>query len=236
MGEPRDVPALSLQLLADPGRPRVTWYGADAERVELSGKTLLNWVSKTANLLTDELDAAPGTTVGMELPPHWRAVTWVLATWTTGAHVVVAPEAEVDVLVTTDPATTTPAGRVVVVPLPALAMSYGPGLPHGVLDGATEVRLQPDVHHPAQAPGPADPAFTASGRTLPYGDLLAMARTNALGSGLHPGDRVLSGAGAEDAVVGWLGVLAIDGSIVLHHDLAAAGDDLASQEAVTRRR
>ena len=51
-----DVPALLQQLLADPGRPRLTWYGPDAERVELSGKVLLNWVAKTANLLTDELD------------------------------------------------------------------------------------------------------------------------------------------------------------------------------------
>jgi uncharacterized protein (TIGR03089 family) len=235
MGEPRDVPGLLAGLLDDPGRPRLTWYGPDAERVELSGKVLLNWISKTANLLVEELDAGPGATVGIELPPHWRSVTWVLAAWAAGAHVVVAPEQPVDVLVTTDPR---PAGgaQVVAVALPALATSFGDGLPAGALDAATETRLQPDVFHPSQAPDAADPAFTASGRTIPYGDLVAAARTNAIGSGLHPGDRVLSGAGPEDAVVGWLGVLALDGSVVMHHDVGAATDELAEQEGVTRRR
>ena len=235
MGEPRDVPGLLTRLLDDPGRPRLTWYGPDAERVELSGKVLLNWISKTANLLVDELDAGPGTTVGIELPAHWRAVTWVLATWAAGAHAVVAPQEPVDVLVTTDPRPVA-GSQVVAVALPALATSFGPELPAGALDAATETRLQPDVFHPAQAPDAADPAFTAAGRTMPYGDLVAAARTNAIGSGLHPGDRVLAGAGPEDAVVGWLGVLALDGSVVLHHDVGAASDALVEQEGVTRRR
>jgi uncharacterized protein (TIGR03089 family) len=235
MGEPRDVPALLQQLLDDPGRPRLTWYGPDAERVELSGKVLLNWVAKTANLLVDELDAEPGTTVGIELPAHWRTVTWVLAAWSAGAHAVVAPDEPVDVLVTTDPRPGV-GGHVVAVALPALATSFGPDLPAGAVDAAAETRLQPDVFSAPRAPAPGVPAFTASGRTVPYGDLVAAARTNALGSGLHPGDRVLSGAGPEDAVVGWLGVLALDGSVVLHHDVAAATDALVEQEGVTRRR
>jgi uncharacterized protein (TIGR03089 family) len=244
MGEPRDVPGLLAGLLDDPGRPRLTWYGPDAERVELSGKVLLNWISKTANLLVDELDAGPGSTVGIELPAHWRAVTWVLATWAAGAHAVVAPQEQtwasvggsgIDVLVTTDPRPVAGA-QVVAVALPALATSFGPGLPAGALDAATETRLQPDVFHAGQAPDAGDPAFTADGRTMPYGDLVAAARTNAIGSGLHPGDRVLSGAGPEDAVVGWLGVLALDGSVVLHHDVGAATDALVEQEGVTRRR
>jgi uncharacterized protein (TIGR03089 family) len=40
----------------DPARPLVTHYDdATGERVELSATTLENWVSKTANLLQDEL-------------------------------------------------------------------------------------------------------------------------------------------------------------------------------------
>jgi hypothetical protein len=84
-----DVPALIRRLLEDPGRPRVTWYGPDGERVELSGKVLDNWVAKTANLLVDELDAGPGSRVVVDLPPHWRTVVWLLAVWSTGACVVV---------------------------------------------------------------------------------------------------------------------------------------------------
>jgi hypothetical protein len=45
----------------DPVRPLVTHYDdATGERVELSATTLENWVSKTANLLQDELGRTAG--------------------------------------------------------------------------------------------------------------------------------------------------------------------------------
>jgi hypothetical protein len=66
----------------------VTWYGPAGERVELSAKVLDNWVSKTANLLVDELDVGPGSAVLVDLPGHWRTVTWLLAVWATGAAAV----------------------------------------------------------------------------------------------------------------------------------------------------
>src|SRR5918911_3935983 len=92
MSSPRSVPELLQALVvADPGRPRVTWYGADGERVELSARTLENWVAKSANLLMEEFDAGPGTRVGVRLPGHWRTATWLLATWTVGACVVGTP-------------------------------------------------------------------------------------------------------------------------------------------------
>ncbi len=48
------VPAvLAAATASDPGRPRLTWYGADGERVELSARVLENWVAKTANLLVE---------------------------------------------------------------------------------------------------------------------------------------------------------------------------------------
>lgn len=89
---PRTVPALLRQLLAaDPGRPRLTWYGPGGERVELSARTLDNWVAKSANLLVEEFDAGPGSRVGVRLPPHWRTASWLLAAWSTGACVVADP-------------------------------------------------------------------------------------------------------------------------------------------------
>jgi uncharacterized protein (TIGR03089 family) len=245
MGEARDVNGLLHQLLSDPGRPRVTWYGPDGERVELSGKVLLNWVSKTANLLVDELDAEPTTTVGLDLPAHWRTITWLLATWAVGGHAVIAPEKAVDVLVTTRPGAEglPDAEHVVGVALPALATSWPgtPGtnaakLPAGVVDAAAEVRLQPDVFDARLAPTGDDPAWTSAGKTVPYRDLVPSARITALGAGVFKGDRVFTGNGADDALVAWLGVLALDGSIVLHHDAEAEDGPLLRQEQVTRRR
>lgn len=86
----RLVRALST---SDPSRPRLTWYGADGERVELSGRVLVNGVVKATNLLVAEVDAGPRTAVLLDLPPHWRAVQWALAAWTCGGEVRVTARA-----------------------------------------------------------------------------------------------------------------------------------------------
>src|SRR5947209_390883 len=120
---------------ADPGRPRLTWYGPDGERVELSARTLDNWVAKSANLLVEEFDAGPGVLVDVRLPPHWRTVTWLLATWVTGACAAAPddPSHGADAIVTADPAAALAEGlepaSLVAVALAALATSFGPGLP-----------------------------------------------------------------------------------------------------------
>ena len=51
---------------------------APSPLVELSARTLDNWVAKSANLLVEEYDAGPGSRVAVRLPPHWRTVTWLL--------------------------------------------------------------------------------------------------------------------------------------------------------------
>lgn len=256
-GVPADVPALLRALLDDdPGRPRLTWYGPDGERVELSAKVLDNWVAKTANLLVDELDAGPGTVVAVALPPHWRTVVWLLATWSTGAGVRVVPPAgpapglvpgpvpdDADVLVAADPAVlaAAPAGiRTVAVALPALAASFGEDLPDGALDYALEVRGYGDVFVPFVAPAPGDPAFEAPGRpALTHGELTAAAARAADDASLPPRPRLLVGSGPDDAVAGWLAPLVRLGSVVLHHDLDAlaatptALAHLRTQEGIT---
>jgi uncharacterized protein (TIGR03089 family) len=221
-----DVPALMLDLISvDPGRPRVTWYGPDHERVEFSAKTLNNWVSKTANLLVDELDVGPGSRLGIALPGHWRTVVWLLAGWSVGAHTIVLPSAgpqgqehapttAVDVLVTDRP-TSPPPGTVesllVVVALPALATRFLGDVPTGALDAAAEVRLQPDVFVVGARPAGTDPAFTAGARTVRHGDLMTTARAatpaDAAGSadqanGADGADRAGRGSGAVRLLTG----------------------------------
>lgn len=252
---PPDVPGLLRALLADdPGRPRLTWYGPDGERVELSAKVLDNWVAKTANLLVDELDAGPGARVALALPPHWRTVTWLLATWSTGACVVVpapgdgraALPDDVDVLVAADPAVLAAAparARTVAVALPALATSYGPDLPPGALDAAVDVRSYGDVFVPFVRPAPDDDALVPApgdpaGR-LTHGGLIAAATRAADAAGLPPRVRLLTGAGPDGAVAGLLAPLVRLGSVVLHHDLPGTDPatlaHLKSQEGVADR-
>src|SRR5690606_18769358 len=139
----------------DPGRPRLTWYGDDGERVELSGAVLENWVNKTTNLLVEEFDAGPGTRVVLDLPVHWRTVVWAFAVWRVGATVVlVAAEDDAttgggatrpDVVVTTRPERWTGMrAELVAVALPALARRFDGDLPAGAVDAASAVMTYGD--------------------------------------------------------------------------------------------
>jgi uncharacterized protein (TIGR03089 family) len=79
---------LTLALDRSPAAPLITWYDDDTgERVELSATTLDNWVAKTANLLQDEFDVGPGSTVAVVLPVHWQTAVVLLAAWSCGAAV-----------------------------------------------------------------------------------------------------------------------------------------------------
>jgi uncharacterized protein (TIGR03089 family) len=245
---PAGVPDLLRALLAaDPGRPRVTWYGVDGERVELSGRTLENWVAKTANLLVEEFDAGPGTRVAVRLPAHWRTVTWVLATWAVGGCVVVpqgqaapVPGPAPDVVVTADPPATVAAGTdpstVVAVALPALATSFGPGLPGGALDGAAEVRLRGDVFVPLVAPAGGDEALlVAGGPAVDHAGLLRAASDAARDAGWPQRVRLLTDAGPARALDRVLAPLVLDGSLVLHPPGLDADrlERIAAQEQTT---
>ena len=69
----------------DPARPLLTHYDdSTGERVELSATTLDNWVAKTANLLQDEFDVGPGSTVAVSLPVHWQTAAVLLGVWSCG--------------------------------------------------------------------------------------------------------------------------------------------------------
>src|SRR3954454_11291772 len=77
---PTTIPqAFSESVRRDPTTPLLTWYDdATGDRTELSGATLDNWVSKTANLLVDGLGLGSGDTAAVLLPPHWQTAAIVL--------------------------------------------------------------------------------------------------------------------------------------------------------------
>lgn len=219
MPTPVDVVAL-VRALAPVPDPRLTWYGADGERVELSGRVLVNWVAKTANLFLDDLDVRPGETVVVDLPAHWRAPVLWLAAWYVGARVrtgdTLGTDGVADVLVRADEAEgadgsagagSSPPDRLLVVALPSLARAAA-HLPPGAVDYAADVAGHPDA---APAPGPAaEQAWSPEH--------------------LVPGRRLL-GPGAGPAEL--LGTWAAGGSVVWHDGLGADRlDRLVAQERV----
>lgn len=235
------IVAALAPLSRDPGRPRLTWYGPDGERIELSGAVLLNWMAKCTNMLVEELDVEPGTPVLLDLPVHWRAAVWTLGAWCAGAEVSVGrdPDGTVaaaapEVVLTHRPAAW--AGRVplvAAVALPGLARRWDGAepLPAGVVDAAAAVMSFGDQIGYLPPVGDDAPALRAVGSggdgddaaeiPVTYGELLAWAAATGHVAGART--LVTTGAFADQpapaplatALQQCLGAWTADASVVL---------------------
>lgn len=224
---PREV--LAALLAADPAAPRVTYYDdtpgpTQGERIELSAKVLANWVSKAGNLLQEELDAGPGTTVALALPAaHWRTLYWALAAWSVGASLLVGEgcSQDADVVVTDDPRLLV--GDGVLVTLAALARAAAVEVPAGAIDEARELSTYGDQLEPFDEADPDDLALRWPGGELTFRELATAP---------SPGVRVALGGDDVAAVLrSTLAVWAGSGSVVLVRgsDPATNADRLAAE-------
>ncbi|MGZ4661183.1 MAG: TIGR03089 family protein [Arthrobacter sp.] len=229
------IPAIQLMSALRSGQstsPRLTWYGPDSERVELSGRVLDNWVAKTSNLLQDELDAEPGMRLRLEMPAHWKSMILALAAWQLGMEVVLS-SGEAQLLATHEPGSGEESGKydaVMAVPLPALAMRWPGALPPGVVDYAAEVRSHGDVFMAHTDPDESRLAVvTSAGTAHPHADLLTgFAATHDTGVRLL----IQTGNGLEAALVQSLGAWNSDGSVVLVHPDVEVTEKLLNDERV----
>ena len=180
---PTPVQVFSAMLASDPGRPRLTCYDdtpgpTHGERVELSARVLDNWVAKAGNLLQDDLDGAPATTVGLDLPAHWRAFYWALAAWSVGATVAVGNGADTsDVVITTDRHTAAQvaenAGLPVLVTLPMLAAA-NLDAPRDVVDEARELPNYGDAFAANEDPNLDDPALVEGDAVASFREIVVV--------------------------------------------------------------
>ena len=238
---------LSATVRRDAAAPLVTFYDdISGERTELSAATLANWVAKTANLLQEEFDVGPGSTVALALPVHWQTAAVLLAVWSCGATVLdTAAEddgrlAEADLVLAEQdrlvPVEEVATGEVLGLSLHPLGAGMT-GYVGQARDYALEVRVHGDVFVPWQPPDPRSPGLRAGGVELTLAGLVATSRELAGQLGLRPGDRVLVDAvvAAEVGAVGWLlAPLAAGASIVLCQRVAAGTlERRAAAERVT---
>ena len=246
---PPTVPAalLAAARAQDPARPLVTHYDdATGERVELSATTLDNWVAKTANLLQDEFDIGPGSSVAVALPVHWQTAAVLLGIWSCGATVVdTAPEddgrlTDVDlVLAAQDRLPALEEDEAVEL----LGLSLHPlgggmaGYVGPARDFALEVRTSGDRFVPYTAPDPASPGLRAGALELTLGGLADAAGELAARLGIGADDRILvdDQTAAEAGPVAWLlAPLAAGASVVLcRHAFADKLPARAAAERVT---
>ncbi len=79
------IDAFESLIKVDPTRPLYTLYDdAVGERTELSGRSLANWVNKTANLLVDGCGLGVGDVAAVRLPAHWQTAAVLLGCWSAG--------------------------------------------------------------------------------------------------------------------------------------------------------
>ena len=230
---PQDLLAAALR--RSPAAPLVTFYDdTTGERTELSATTLANWVAKTANLLQDEFDVGPGSTVTVVLPPHWQTAAVLLGVWSCGAGVSQSPAAAAAAgvaLVAQD--------RLVEFEdegdaehLDVLGLSLHPlGLgmrdyTGAARDFALEVRTQGDVFSPYAPVDPAEPGLALGGGALSLEAVTGAAVALAGRLGIAAGDRLLldDTVAEETGPVTWLlAPLAAGASIVLVRQPDPAG-------------
>jgi uncharacterized protein (TIGR03089 family) len=232
----------------DPARPLVTHYDdSTGERVELSATTLDNWVAKTANLLQDEFDVGPGSTVAVSLPVHGQAAAVLLGVWSCGATVLeTAPEDDAglegaDVVLAAQDRLA--ALEEVDGDAELLGLSLHPlgagmaGYVGPARDFALEVRTAGDRFVPYTAPDAAAPGLRVGGLELTLEGLVGAATELADRLAIGPDDRILVDASvaAEAGPVAWLlAPLAAGASIVLcRYPFAERLPERAAAERVT---
>ena len=216
MTEVRTFPdLLARRLRADPGRPLLTAYDDQSgERTELSAVTFANWVSKTANLLTDEMGLDDGDTVLLDLPPHWLVPVFLGAAWSSGLRVTTDAAAGHDLVVCGPDSWEMHAAtdaEVLACSLRPFAVRFPEPLPDGVIDYGTAWPGQSDVFVPVVPPEPGTPAWAGPDRS--HEDLLEDAASIA-----HPlGVRLLTDLhpATGQGVPAFLGPLLHGGSVVL---------------------
>jgi len=185
--------ALLERARRDPASPLLTYRDlATGERMELSAASLSNAIAKTAGMLRDELDADPGSVVGVHLPFHWQRVVWLGACAATST--VFAPDAapgECDVLVV-DRARLDLIGSAredVLVSLAPFGLPERADVPPGVTDAAVAMRGHPDVFVAWESPTESTPLLREPDRSLSHGDVMDLAGAELSGRGLGEGER-----------------------------------------------
>ncbi len=198
--------AFAAAVRRDPTTPLLTWYDdASGDRTELSGATLDNWVSKTANLLLDGAGLGEGDGVAVLMPPHWQTAAVLLGTWRAGLSADLGEPQPVEALFasssyiaaaeawrTTD--------RYVTGLLP-MAMRMRE-VPAGFVDYVVDVRNFGDFFN--GSPVGDDDRAMAGPVELTHEMACEAARERAAELGISAGDRVLIDAAGYPDPVDWL--------------------------------
>lgn len=236
MRTPSDVPQ-ALALISQRPSPALIWYHQD-ERVELSGRVLVNWVEKAAGLLVDQLDVEAHSPVTVAPTPHWRQIILSLAALRVGARLQLSPQPVENCVVYSDTEShlddTVDSEWLLAVAEPALAFECEEPVTEPVVDFCAQVRAFPDHYVGSELPDGSDVALLNA--NIFHGDLLSVATaaassvTNPSGTSYLP----LNNGWNEHALLTVLGILVAGGAVVVSDTPEAITDSVLAQEMATR--
>lgn len=155
-------------------KPFYTWI-SDTGRIELSGATFLNAVSKASNFLTDGLELESETKIDIQLGNHWQSPVWLGTALTLGLTVTdLDPELTFGVKSQVETWQGSTDGFVVVSQDP-----FGmpdKDIPDGFVNGSAEVRNFGDHFSPAWPIAPDHAAIEFQLAEFTWNDLAIRAR------------------------------------------------------------
>lgn len=137
--------------------PMYTWV-SDVGRIELSGITFLNGVSKAANMLRDGLDIEAADDVYVDLGNHWQSPVWIAAGLSIQARLVSNPHGALAVVTTAGLEDVADSREIVVISRDPFGMPEK-NLEGRVVNGSQEVRGFGDVFSPMGAYSDSDEVF-----------------------------------------------------------------------------
>ncbi|MGV0331466.1 TIGR03089 family protein [Corynebacterium macginleyi] len=216
---------LAHLLNADAATPRLTVYDeSTGARMDFSAQTLDNWVAKIANMLEEELDLEPDSTIVIDVPTSWQAAVIALGSLAAGTTFEFGESTALADVVFTSPARylaaqeRQPQADIVLIsddPFGRGIIESGGDLPTGAIDFGPTVRFYGDQYF---------------GETQPLPEVLAPPET---------AERLLSTGWSDKTSFtrAVLEPLAAGGSAVVVAGLCPASrlDEIAANEKVTAR-
>ncbi|MBK4138899.1 TIGR03089 family protein [Corynebacterium macginleyi] len=216
---------LAHLLNADAATPRLTVYDeSTGARMDFSAQTLDNWVAKIANMLEEELDLEPDSTIVIDVPTSWQAAVIALGSLAAGTTFEFGESTALADVVFTSPARylaaqeRQPQADIVLIsddPFGRGIIESGGDLPTGAIDFGPTVRFYGDQYF---------------GETQPLPEVIAPPET---------AERLLSTGWSDKTSFtrAVLEPLAAGGSAVVVAGLYPASrlDEIAANEKVTAR-
>jgi uncharacterized protein (TIGR03089 family) len=204
--------------------PVITWL-SPAGRIELSGRTFLNAISKAANYLVDGCGFDDESTIRVELENHWQAPVWKLAALVAGVGL---SDDSKNIFCFSD---SDLVGNKFVVSRDPFGMP-AKDLPAGLENVSLEVRSHGDYFAPTYSLG--DPAVQMAGRSISEAELMDLVSSEVVGRQIKGPYALAPCENSLDALVLQALVPALTGNSVVLLDGVDSDSLVVAAEKVTK--